>query len=307
VPLVVEQVRFPAQGPLELVVERGGTIAGRVRLAGWSHDSLGLEIEPAGAARTSFGNEPTVRLAGDGSFRSPSIAPGAWRLVLVLECRFTREGGSSGQQVLFEPELATVVVEAGRTSEVDLDASRFAPGTVVGRVLLDGAPADGARAFLQREALHPGGARRSQGFGQYVPDGAGRFESGNLPPGTYRPGVVVGDFKAGPGTRILAEQTFELRAGERLERTFAFERRRLVLRLFEPDGVTPLADAEVYLTSMYLARRQRTDSDGRLVLDPAPVGELSLGVTGRDLVAGPLTLPAGEREVEMEVVLVPRR
>lgn len=294
---VVAPVIFPENGSaIEIVVAAGGRIAGKMNIQGYEPGAVFLELEREGS-RGAF-DAPRIEIGSDGAFESPSLQPGVWSLFASLNHAFRREHSSSGARMRLEPALVKTTVADGQTARVELDGRELAGGKVAGTILMNGTPLSECRVFLSRTT-----DGREDQFGQYVPDAQGRFEAGGLPPGTWRAGIVVGDFKASEGDRIHSEESFVLPPGGSVQREFAFERRRLVLRVLGSDGVTPLASAEVQVeevaTHEFLQRT--TDAQGRLVLDPAPSGEFRLRTA--DLETDALRMPAGRKQAELDAVL----
>jgi hypothetical protein len=296
-PLVIAPVSFPLQGPLELTVESGGVIAGYVRLHGWPPQSLGLLIYPHVEGNMGFGNKPNVQLASDGSFRSRDLAPGEWRIALILGSTAANPISRFSQSTVFEPELATVTVQPGHTTEVDLDASPFAPGTVVGHVLLNGDIPEGAKVSLLRE-WGTANSTHWQGTNYILLDHAGRFEADFLPPSKYGAALRLSD-----GSQIPLDEPFELRPGAFVERTFAFERRVLTLRFLLADGLSALTDEDVVLKTKRQSTTVRTDVEGLIVLDPAPSDDFRFTAGQGQLSSDPISMPPGVRKAELDVVL----
>src|SRR6185436_1973096 len=130
-------------------------------------------------------SELRAAVGGDGSFESPSLAPGTYQLFLSLDHLVKSEHGGGRRLVRLQPALASVDVASGSTSRRELDGRDFDAGRVAGAVLVDGEPFGECRVFLLRVQ---DGVR----YGQFVPDAQGRFEAGGLPPGTWKASLVVG-------------------------------------------------------------------------------------------------------------------
>ena len=297
-PLEVKDPRFPeGDEALRLVVRTGGRLIGSVRIEGYAPGQLGVTLQRLGGTGMQAGHRGEVRLADDGSFELESVEPGVHELYLVLGVHYRTRHGSSSRGMRLEPALGQAIVEDARTTEVVLDGRRFSPARLNGRVFLDGAPASDCRVFVEYLVELARAAR----FGEFTPDPQGHFEAPGLPPGDYRVGIMVGDLVAARGDPILSDESFPLSPGQVLERTFSFERRLLRLRILEPDGKTPVANAEVRVESSGDHRTRRTDAEGRLALDPAPAHPVTIRHGDRE--GGPASIPSGEREAEVDVVL----
>jgi hypothetical protein len=254
-----------------------------VRLAGLDPTLIRASLvreDGRGVDRPRDARHEVGALDGDGRSAIRGLQPGDYRIRLSYAISYRTSHGGGGSAVPLELEIPAVTISALRRTEVTIDASGLSPGTLRGRVLLDGVvPA--ARVFLLAE-----GGRR---WGQYVPDAQGGFVAAGLLPGRYRAGLVVGDFQASDGDSMVHPDTFEVRTGEEIERAFAFTRRRLVVRIVNADGSPAAAGLRLGVTGTGSYSDRSTDASGSLVFDPAPAGELQLMMRG-DLVADPATV-----------------
>ena len=292
-PLIVPDVRFREDAPLELVVSLGGRLVGRLSEVAYGADQESLVLKGTRDGQ-DFWTEIPVRF--DGGFELPSLAAGEYELSLRLGSVFRTEHGGSGSWTTLAPPLATALIRDGQTTKMEIDAELCSPAGLDGVVILDREDERGFRVFAERVE----DSYRSQ-FGQYVPDESGRFQASGLPPGEYRLGLVVGDFKTSEGEILMDRETFRLSPGQTLERTFHIRWSRLTLHLLEPDGMTPIVDEDVILHAESSFRQLRTDGEGRIVLDPAPVDPFELSV--KQFRAGPIVLPEDRMEVDQDVVL----
>jgi len=237
----------------------------------------GYATRPITLILTSPGVDPPddsavrIPVATDGSFRRDNLPAGPVAIHLAAAFEYSQGAGSSRRSVVMRPELARCELVAGETTRVDLDASRFAPAQLGGRVTLDGTPHAFARVRLA--ATTPAHGL----FGEYLPDANGRFTVGDpLPPGRYRLELAVYE-----GTEMLVRvtdpATFELTAGQSLERDFVIPHGVLRLRFVDRQG-QPLAQRAVRVDSIALPFRRAwtTDDDGVIVISPAPFGSLRI-------------------------------
>lgn len=293
-PIVVDPAVLVPGDDFVVVVPDGGGIVGKAALRGL--DPTRITVHP----RPSGGQEPPRRsrdegvLQVDGGFTLRGLAPGAYQLRLSYAVRFTHEHGSSGGSTDLDVTVPEVTVLAGRDTAVEIDATALAPATLRGRLLLDGAVPAAARAFVRAE--------RGAQFGQFVPAADGVFEATGLLPGTYRAWLVVGDFQAGGGDCIAADDTFLLAAGEQLTRDFAFTRRRLVVTILQADAKTPAAGMQVMANGQDFFTRLVADDHGVLVIDPVPLGRINLQVVGSTR-QDPVEMPVGKREHALTLTL----
>ncbi len=285
-PTIVDPAQFVLGQDLVIVPLAAGSIVGVVRLNGLDASLIRIARHFGEAGpRTNF--EKETALQADGTFALRGLVPGPYQLRLSYSVPYrTEHSGSSGRSPLGVPNVE-VVVEAEREAVVDIDATAIAPGSVRGRVLLDGAPASPARVFLR--------ADRGATYGQFVPGADGAFEAPGLLPGKYRVGLVVGDFQAGEGDTILQDEEFQLADGQQLVSDFAFVRRRLVITLLQADGKTPAVNVLCILIGEGLMMRDKaTDQDGKLVIDPAPAGPMRIQAAGSRSALGPVQIPVGQ-------------
>ncbi|HLQ39150.1 MAG TPA: carboxypeptidase-like regulatory domain-containing protein [Planctomycetota bacterium] len=290
--VLVDPALFPLTQDLVVVVPEGGAIVGTVKLQGIEPGRMSLQLEHGNGQQLPRRNRDAAVLGADGRFAFRGLAPGSYRIALAYSATWQTEHGGIIGAVPLDLQVPEVAVEAGRDTEVTIDATAFVLATVRGRVLVNGGPPGSCRVFLQL-----GGGPR---FGQYTPAADGAFEATGLLPGSYRAGLVVGDFQAGEGDQMLCDDTFVLAGGEQLARDFALVRRRLVLRLLLADGKTPVANEPCECRSQGLNMRRTTDTDGRCVFDPAPAGAFQVySQKAGDTPLGPFEIPAGKMEHEL--------
>jgi len=113
--------------------------------------------------------------------------------------------------------------------------------------------------------------------------------------------LVIGDFQVARGDRIVQDDTFTLAAGQRLVRDFAFTRRRLAITVLQVDGKTPATALQLNISGEDLFEQATTDSNGVLVLDPAPRGKITIGGPSGRL--PPVEIPPGQTEHAVTVTL----
>lgn len=294
-PVVLDPATFAIGQDLVVVPPAAGSIRGVVRVQGLDASRI-LVSRHAGDAGARANFDKPISLQPDATFAIRGMAPGRYQLRLTYSVPFrTEHGGSSGGASMNLPEI-DLVVQADQETPVEIDATAIVPGSVSGRVLLDGAVPAAARVFVQAE--------RSARYGQFVVGSDGSFTADGLLPGRYRVGLVVGDFLAGEGDTILQDEWFELAAGQQLVRDFPFVRRRLVVTLLQADGKTPAVGVTCFCSGEGVWLRDlTTDAQGRLVIDPAPSVPLRLQPRTGRVALGPVQVPAGQTSHEVSLTL----
>lgn len=131
-----------ARAPLELVLRRGGSLAGRVTVAGGG-DPAGLVV----AVSRADGAPSAQRVDASGAFRFDGLTPGPWLVVARDSMPPNGSSCSDRDPALGDPFDWTCVVEEGRTTEHDLV---FGACRVTGRMKLDGEPANGWRVRFEQ-------------------------------------------------------------------------------------------------------------------------------------------------------------
>jgi hypothetical protein len=138
-----------------------------------------------------------------GIFEAGDLEPGEWEIRLVLHHFY-------GQ-----PPLARVLVEEGKTTEVVLDASAFAPARLEARLLLDGQPCAGAQVAL--EVRRPEATWLIQWL---KTDADGRLRVDRLLAGKYRLSAEAGELGSPSYRWIPWGESFEIGPGETVEKSF---------------------------------------------------------------------------------------
>lgn len=291
--LIVEPAVFVDGQELTVVVPASGGIVGKVHLLGLEPTTISVEVRDDRDQQIELSRD-APKLQADGSFAVQGLAPGRYRLQLLQQVSYRTEHGSSGGSSVLDLQIPEVLVEADKDTTIEIDASSLAPATIIGRVMLDGAVPTAARVFMVAE--------RGATYGQFVADNHGSFQAEGLLPGTYRAGIVVGDFIAGPGNRIVGDDTFTLVAGQRLERSFVFAWRRMTITILQADGKTPAANRSLFVGSPQSRKFHRTDEAGVLVLDPAPREPVKILLPSGEQI-GEVQQPEGQNQHEVTLTL----
>ena len=268
--------------PLLLTIPARGTVQGRmihplcgtgdvaVRLLGGSRRMFGWSSEGVDPEDLSFPD-------ADGAFRFAELDPGNYSLSFAAR----RPGSEPARFDSLEPELATITLEPGEIEELVLDASAFAPGSLVLTLRLDGAPAAGARfSILRKDPERPYFPMQ---VGELTADAAGRYEFHSLPAGEYGFELLFGERE--PYRALAWGGAAKVETGVTLQVAADFMHRIIRARLIDHRDGTPLRNASYHLQggsrfdSFFGAT---TDAEGWVVLDPAPLGKVSFQVEAAD-------------------------
>lgn len=297
--VLLQPVELRAEQDAEVVLPEGAAIAGRVITAGHDPRQLSLCLQTATAQPGRYVRPSSAKLDGEGRFRFEGLRPDTYRPTILLSIPYRTEGGGHSGSHELPLAISEIVARAGEVEELVIDVSSLAPARVRGRVLVDGAPPAAGRLSLQLV--------KGPVYGQFVPDAQGQFEAGGLLPGTYKGRLTVGDFRINRGQHIESENELTLAAGTESTVELRFVLRRLVVRLRDRDGTSPLARARVSWNHGYDSKEAATDADGVLVIEPAPPGEISIflqtEVEGRPRgeLLGKVAVPEGAKSHEAEL------
>jgi hypothetical protein len=278
---------------IELVVSRGAVLSGKVVPA---EIVRALDTTPSGQPASAPTKRPGLRLIEvvpkgstprvlpaygpgqielgmDGGFRIDAIPAGTWDVLLYRHRPALRDGSSgSGPEY---PALARLVIAGDEQRELVLDAARFLPARVRGRVTFDGQPLARARLQLWRTAV--GNVRATtENLERSSEDGA--FEFLQAQQGTYRLAAYPDDELGRAGKRLFSDATLTLLPGESRTWDVALAARRLEVRVLDAEGAAA-AGRRLFLTAAEEAWGSffelRTDRDGKAVLERAPPFELA--------------------------------
>ena len=264
---------------LELVLERGGAVTGRV-----------IGIEPAELSQVTVmaargqSERAVGRVSHDGTYRVADLAPGEWQIWASLRM---------GRQV---SGRATV---AAAGDEVTLDLE-FASGVVLtGQVLQSGRPLGGTILFVRGIDV-PGGAGART-------DHEGRFRVEGLKEGRHR--LVVNDFRSG----LQHSEEIEL-DGDR-DVLVDIATGRVAGRVLDADDRSPLADAVISLVpeakadsgsmAFWGAPAAESDGQGGFAVGSVSAGEYRLKVVREGYAPAelPLAIAGGEEVAGLEILL----
>ena len=237
-------VAVPAQAPLVLTMDTGGSISGRVR---------GLtEVESADVMASSSGSNSRAHVNPDGTFTIRGIPDG--RVTLFAVARGT---------VMRQSSQKTVEVVNGSAPSVDID---FGEGiSITGRVTRSGLPVPNGTVRFSSPTTNRGGEISSDG----------RYEVGGLVAGTYDVAIYS---RGGP--LYNAKYTVSGNAIYDVQVSGGTLRGRVV----DADTGAPIADANIWSQSSRerpIPYTATTDSDGRFILDAVTDGTFELHASSR--------------------------
>lgn len=260
---------------------------------------LGVIIAPADGSASMW---PTP-FDAEGRFEVRGLPVG--RCVVTLN-NYVRYEGSGGTQ---RTRLAVVDLQAGEQDlEIDLGPAR--PATLHATVVAGGRPCVAAQVMVAGLPTPDGPDFHSPAFTTYC-DARGELVIPGLPAATYRIYLEQRDRETGASQWIPSAEACVVQPGATVHARFSVERRRVRVRVLDPDGRTPVAN-QAFMVSPAIARDvHHTDADGWLTLDPAPAGAFHLrAATGQGPstwsptgpALGPLELPASEQTGTLTVI-----
>lgn len=186
---------------VELVLTPGGSIAGTLRMPAGRDPGGQLIVTSRGD-----GLVHRVRTGADGSYRFDGLTPGPWRV------EHRRREQEQVWTIVQKDEIVPVEwncqVFEGSTTRHDIDLTADALAVFTGRLTVEGAPAAGWTATLQRRGDHE--RRDERGT---VLDADGRFELRDEP-GDYRLVLEAPPVPGAPALELQAAVTLALPTGE---------------------------------------------------------------------------------------------
>lgn len=264
--------------PLILTIPSRGAVQGRmihplcgtgevaVRIMGGSRRMFGWSSEGVNPEDLSF---PDTQ----GAFRFTELDPGEYSLGFAAR----RPGSEPARFDSLDPDLAEFTLESGEIEELVLDASAFAPGSLSVTLRLDGVPAAGARFALLR--MTPDRPFFPMRTGELTADAAGRCEIPSLPAGDYGLELLFGERQ--PYRALAWGGTAKVQAGVTLNVAADFVHRILRVRLIDHRDGAPIRNASYQVqggSRFEFSFGTVTDAEGWVVLDPAPLGKVSIQV-----------------------------
>lgn len=220
----------------------------------------------------------------DGKYSIPRLPPGRYRIEDELANQNARwfGGGWDGGDGRSEEEKFPLVVEDGRATRHDVTVTRIPPGSIVGSLLFNGAPAQNVMVMVMRK--NPANEEWDwQTQNQAKTDAQGRFKFRSLKPGLY--GV-----SAGPNwERQYALGTADVSPAQESFVVFDVPLGSLRGRIVDQDG-RPVADAWIEVVRRNAeqefnpwggGRSIRSDAAGEFVVEHLQAGQYSLNVSKR--------------------------
>jgi hypothetical protein len=276
---------------VEVVVFQGGTLAGKVIVQGMDPGQIEVLVRSAEQRGDQRIPIQGPRLSPEGTFEISGLGPGEHSVSLL---RRELHRWDSGVEIAGRV-LGTVRAEvrSGETARVSMDLTALAPGTVRGRVFLDGEPLTEGRVI----------ARESEGkqvpYGEFLPDKEGRFTADGILPGSYR----IGASRTSNSGFIFTHEILTIGPGQEITRDFHLIRQVLRVRLLHAGG-SPIRSTQVDLLRDRSTAPRQTDEEGWLILDPVSPGPFRIRL-GRDdsngTVLGPIKMPADKKEAVFEL------
>ncbi len=276
---------FPLVRPLEqdspivITLQGAGTVVGVLRHPDVATGNLSISLERVGAPRR--GSRRPLEVSKEGEF-SAELPVGEYEAYLMIyrEVLHHGYGGSSGGFRKLEPPLALFGVKDGEETRLDLETTQFAPGTLTGRVLLDGeALASAEFQFSYRPAVE--NPRGGGGTSFYTADANGEFTIEDLVPGDYQMLLRVTNEELGMTGSVTSPDIVRVHSGTTASHDFAFRFRTVRVRVLHPDTGEPLALLPCN-GAPGLTRGTHTDQDGWVTIWPAPMSTFGFSIFAED-------------------------
>ncbi|HEX6810855.1 MAG TPA: sigma-70 family RNA polymerase sigma factor [Planctomycetota bacterium] len=267
----------PGGEPIELRVARGATIRGSVRgFERWTElavdlfgkpVALGLDrLEPSVVLRNGsdggLHEDPEGRafpIGADGSFVCNDVPPGRWQV--LFQYNQLSNDSLGGIVTLLKRALTEVVAIAGQEHVVSFDLAAALPGSIRGRLLVDGVPSSASALTVGSWGTdHLGRPMANSGAvtaPEFVHDCA--YAAGRVLPGDIALEAYI------DGKRYRLFERIPLAPGEHKQIDLEFRRLAARIRLVGRDG-TPVAERLARIEGERIA----VDGDGWITLDPAP-------------------------------------
>jgi hypothetical protein len=277
----------PGGEPIELRVARGATVRGSVRgFERWTELAVDLfgkpvaqgldHLVPSVVLRNcsdgGLHKDPEGRafpIRADGSFACSDVPPGRWQVLFQYNQLSNPSAG--GIVTLMRRSLTEVVAIAGQEHVVSFDLASTLPGSMRGRLLVDGVPRSASSLTVGSWGTDHLGRpedNRTVAAREYV-RGDCTYEVGRVIPGD----IELEAFFDGMRYRLF--ERIPLAPGEHKQIDLEFRRLVARIRLVRPDG-TPVAERLARIAGDRIA----VDGDGWITLDPVPSLRLDVELYG---------------------------
>ena len=246
------------------------------------------------APGTGGGLKGHVPIADDGSFVAVGLPAGSHRVMLLIKLPTPGGSGYYGTSL----PLGNVQVDPEHEARLELDTSRYLPGSLQARLVI--APAllrEASIGVWPRVRDNQNWPLGHMGMSGYAPDQDNQITVPVLLPGEYEITLGFGGLR---NSFVVCPDPIVIAPGEKKTVVVEVPQPRLRIRVLTPDG-TPLGATECKMERYFFFDIEtKTDAEGWVVLDPAPCVPLKLSVPGK----GSADVPAAAgKDAEIEIRL----
>jgi RNA polymerase sigma factor (sigma-70 family) len=310
-------VIYPYKPQAELTIQTESSQTPRVhaeltRSSAWPRSGIMFEPVDSSALGFQVREEDVHWFDADGSvsFQAPQPEEYLLRYIVGMQPIEPARGSIYLRLISMEPPLERVHFDENGPTEFSIDPSAYEPGSVKGRVLIDGAPASGGyvriRYNRQASEIPPSqwnANRIAQGATDRISvDQSGYFESPQLPPGSATIQYTTAE-DAYSGMLLVDSEDFTIvKSGLAIEAEFGITLQGVRLRIFNADG-SPFTNSAVTIDGSSIRAPRETDSEGILQLDGVDPEGIQIWSIKPNRPCGTIKPEAGQRWTELELTL----
>lgn len=256
-----------ASGKIEIVVQPQSEIKGKLVFPESMNGKVGLFFENQIGMGSGFGvDQEDMAVPNENGSYTHRLDPGLYKAFFMTPYPTRSSFGFGNGWARLDPPIGEFQLEEGFTLERDWDVSHFAPGSLTGRILVDGTP-----KAHEKFSLFSHGSTWTQGR----TDEGGHFQFEDLPANPYQVYFQDTTSTSPWAWMLMSENEVVLQCGQEVSQDFHFRKRTLRLRPLHPETKEPFPNA-LWRINLGSSVEIQADAEGWIEISPASSQPMSL-------------------------------
>lgn len=282
------------KSPVEIVLGKPSSIQGLLLAPEPMASGAAIFFQEVDPTHMFFGvPEDQLVFPNENGNYERTLPPGEYEVFFMIPQPATSGFSMGAGWVKLSPALGKFSLKPGEALEANWDGRHFAPGSLSGRITLDGIPQPNVRFWLKSNGFSKDNVRTDEN---------GAFSFDDLPPAEYRVWFRGGDGnQQWPWGLTSTEVALIISEGE-FHMDFNFTYRTLRVRPLHPETGLPFAHT-TWNVSAGSMRSLTSDEKGWLTITPAPYSKLKIGFRDGEIgyLCGPFQVDQEKAVTELEI------